>query len=118
LIFFSTPVGGLIDARVLKVVFAKPGIVLAQFTVVSALATRLLKSTFGTSSSKLEVFFKVTLPLARNGLIAAFVLTWARAVGEFGATVMLAGATTMRTETLPSPYTSVWPAQMWARPWR
>jgi len=113
LIFFSTPVGGLIDARVLKVVFAKPGIVLAQFTVVSALATRLLKSTFDDidpryervartlGCSKLEVFFKVTLPLARNGLIAAFVLTWARAVGEFGATVTLAGATTMRTETLP-----------------
>lgn len=113
LIFFSTPIGDFIDARVLKVVFAKPGIVLAQFTVVSALATRLLKSTFDDidpryervartlGCSKLEVFFKVTLPLARNGLIAAFVLTWTRAVGEFGATVTLAGATTMRTETLP-----------------
>lgn len=113
LIFFSTPLGAAIDTRVLKVVFAKPGIVLAQFTVVSALATRLLKATFDDidpryeqvartlGCGKLEVFFKVTLPLARNGLIAASVLTWARAVGEFGATVTLAGATTMRTETLP-----------------
>jgi molybdate transport system permease protein len=34
-------------------------------------------------------------------LIAAGVITWARAIGEFGATVTLAGATAMRTETLP-----------------
>jgi molybdate transport system permease protein len=51
--------------------------------------------------SKLAVFFKVTLPLARDGLIAAMILTWARALGEFGATVTLAGATKMKTETLP-----------------
>jgi molybdate transport system permease protein len=43
----------------------------------------------------------VVMPLARNGLIASGILTWARAVGEFGATVTLAGATAMRTETLP-----------------
>jgi molybdate transport system permease protein len=43
----------------------------------------------------------VTLPLAKNGVIAAGVLTWARAIGEFGATVTLAGATKMKTETLP-----------------
>jgi molybdate transport system permease protein len=39
--------------------------------------------------------------LARNGLVACTILTWARAVGEFGATVTLAGATAMKTETLP-----------------
>ncbi len=113
LVFFNTPMGSWIDERVLKIVFAVPGIVLAQFTVVSALATRLLKSTFDDIDpryeqvartlgySKVEVFFRVTLPLARNGLIAAVVLTWARAVGEFGATITLAGATSMKTETLP-----------------
>jgi len=41
------------------------------------------------------------MPLAKNGLISACILTWARAIGEFGATVMLAGATAMKTETLP-----------------
>lgn len=113
LVFFNTPVGAGIDRHLLKVVFAVPGIIVAQFTVVSALATRLLKSTFDDIDpryervartlgyTKLEAFFKVTLPLARNGLIAALILTWARAVGEFGATVTLAGATTMKTETLP-----------------
>lgn len=113
LVFFNTPIGSKIDSHVIKIVFAVSGIILAQFTVVSALATRLLKSTFDgidpryeqvartLGYSKLEAFFKVTLPLARNGLIAAIVLTWARAVGEFGATITLAGATPMKTETLP-----------------
>ncbi|UCD85305.1 MAG: ABC transporter permease subunit, partial [Deltaproteobacteria bacterium] len=78
LVFFNTPIGAGIDSRVLKIVFAVPGIVLAQFTIVSALATRLLKSTFDDIDprfeqvartlgySKLKAFFKVTLPLARS----------------------------------------------------
>jgi molybdate transport system permease protein len=114
LIFFNTPLGSSIDDNVMKFVFAVPGIILAQVTVVSALAIRLLKSTFDSidpryeqvartlGCSKPEAFFRVTLPLARDGLIASGILTWARAVGEFGATVTLAGATAMRTETLPT----------------
>jgi len=113
LVFFNTPVGAGINDNIMKFVFAVPGIILAQITVVSALAIRLLKSTFDSidpryeqvgrtlGCSKPEAFLKVTLPLAREGLIAASILTWARAVGEFGATVTLAGATAMKTETLP-----------------
>ena len=114
LVFFNTPLGSAVDDNVLKFVFAVPGIVLAQVTVISALAIRLLKSTFDSidrryeqvartlGCSKPEAFFRVTLPLARDGLIASTILTWARAVGEFGATVTLAGATAMKTETLPT----------------
>ena len=114
LVFFNTPLGSAIDDNVIKFVFAAPGIVLAQVTVISALAIRLLKSTFDgidpryeqvartLGCSKPEAFFRVTLPLARDGLIASTILTWARAVGEFGATVTLAGATAMKTETLPT----------------
>ena len=112
LVFFNTPVGAAINDN-WKFIFAVPGIVLAQITIVCALAIRLLKSTFDSidpryeqvsrtlGCSKPEAFFRVTLPLAKNGLIAAGVLTWARAMGEFGATVTLAGATPMKTETLP-----------------
>ena len=112
LVFFNTPIGAAINSN-LKFVFTVPGIVLAQVTVVCALAIRLLKSTFDSVNrryeqvsrtlgcSKAGTFFRVTLPLARNGLIAASILTWARALGEFGATVTLAGATPMKTETLP-----------------
>jgi molybdate transport system permease protein len=113
LVFFNTLPGTAIENHVMRFVFEVPGIILAQFTVVNALAVRLLKSTFDSINpryeqvgrtlgySKFEVFFRVTLPLARNGLIAATVLTWARAIGEFGATVTLVGATKMKTETLP-----------------
>jgi molybdate transport system permease protein len=114
LVFFNTPLGAGINNHVIKFVFALPGIVLAQITVISALAIRLLKSTFDSidpryeqvartlGCSKPEAFFRVTLPLARDGLIASGILTWARALGEFGATVTLAGATAMKTETLPT----------------
>jgi molybdate transport system permease protein len=114
LVFFNTPLGAAIDDNIIKFVFSVPGIVLAQITVISALAIRLLKSTFDSidpryeqvartlGCSKPEAFFRVSLPLAREGLIAATILTWARAVGEFGATVTLAGATAMKTETLPT----------------
>lgn len=112
LIFFGTPLGAGINDRI-RFVFAVPGIILAQVIVVCALAIRLLKSTFDSidpryeqvgrtlGCSQMAVFFRVILPLARDGLIAASILTWARAVGEFGATVTLAGATAMKTETLP-----------------
>lgn len=114
LVFFNTPLGSGINNHVLRFVFSVPGIVLAQVTVVSALAVRLLKSTFDgidpryehvgrtLGCSKPQVFRRVALPLAREGLIAAAILTWARALGEFGATVTLAGATSFKTETLPT----------------
>ena len=46
LVFFNTPLGAAINNNVLRFIFSVPGIVLAQFTIVSALAIRLLKSTF------------------------------------------------------------------------
>jgi molybdate transport system permease protein len=113
LVFFNTPVGEGIENHTVRFTFAVPGIILAQFVVISALAIRLLKSTFDSidpryeqvgrtlGCSKPAAFFRITLPLAKNGLIASSILTWARAVGEFGATVTLAGATPLKTETLP-----------------
>jgi molybdate transport system permease protein len=50
--------------------------------------------------SEFKSFVKVTLPLAKNGVFGAAVLAWTRAMGEFGATVTLAGATRFKTETL------------------
>jgi molybdate transport system permease protein len=48
-----------------------------------------------------RTFRRVTLPLARRGLLAGVVLSFARAVGEFGATLMIAGNIPGRTQTLP-----------------
>ncbi|MCK5109195.1 MAG: molybdate ABC transporter permease subunit, partial [Methanosarcinales archaeon] len=39
--------------------------------------------------------------MSKNGLMAGGIITWSKGIGEFGAALMLAGATRMKTETLP-----------------
>jgi molybdate transport system permease protein len=48
-----------------------------------------------------KVAWDVTLPLARRGILAGVVLAFARSLGEFGATLMVAGNIPGRTQTLP-----------------
>ncbi|MEG0640974.1 MAG: molybdate ABC transporter permease subunit [Clostridium sp.] len=55
--------------------------------------------TLGLSEKK--IFFKIAIPLASPGIIAGLVLSFARAMGEFGATLMLAGNIPGRTQTMP-----------------
>ena len=112
LIFFNNPLGEWIQDHVLRFVFTFSGIVLAQFVTILGVAVRLLKTAFDEVPAELETvartlgatprhaFFTVTVPLARRGLIAAFIVAWAKALGEFGATIMVAGSMAMRTETL------------------
>ena len=52
-------------------------------------------------ASEWTVFWRVMLPLAKPGLIAGTLLSFARALGEFGATLMLAGSIPGKTETIP-----------------
>jgi molybdate transport system permease protein len=52
-------------------------------------------------ASEWEVLRRITLPLARKGLVAGVILGAARAFGEFGATLMVAGSIPGRTQTLP-----------------
>ena len=52
-------------------------------------------------ASEWMIFWRVILPLAKPGLIAATLLVFARALGEFGATLMLAGSIPGKTETIP-----------------
>ncbi|HYO44749.1 MAG TPA: ABC transporter permease [Candidatus Limnocylindrales bacterium] len=52
-------------------------------------------------ASELELFRLVTVPLAGSALAAGLVMSWARAMGEFGATIMFAGSVAGRTQTLP-----------------
>jgi len=52
-------------------------------------------------SSEAEVLWRVTLPLSRQGILAGLLLGIARALGEFGATLMVAGNIPGRTQTLP-----------------
>jgi molybdate transport system permease protein len=52
-------------------------------------------------ASPFRVFSRIALPLAAPGLLAGAAMSWARALGEFGATLMFAGNLTGRTQTLP-----------------
>lgn len=113
LLFFRSTGGQWVEENLLRFVFEVPGIILAQFTVALALATRVLKASYQDVDVRYEqvarflgctpwgAFRRVTFPLARRGLVAAFILGWARSVGEFGATVTLAGAVPGKTETVP-----------------
>lgn len=59
------------------------------------------KAAFTLGKSEVETFFLVTLPLAKKGLIAGLILSFARALGEFGATIMIAGNIPGKTSTIP-----------------
>lgn len=52
-------------------------------------------------STEWEILWRVTLPLARRGIVAGLILGAARALGEFGATLMVAGNIPGQTQTLP-----------------
>jgi len=113
LVFFSTPLGELIQNKGVFFVFEVPGILLAQFATIAGLATRLMKASLdeispryeavarSLGSSPWQAFYKITLPLSFRGLLASVILSWAKAFGEFGATVTLAGAMPGKTETMP-----------------
>lgn len=93
------------------------GVILAQFTVAAAFAIRTMRGTFDHLPARPEevaltlgctpgqAFRLVALPAARRGMVAAFCISWARSLGEFGPILVFAGATRMRTEVLP---TTVW----------
>jgi len=63
--------------------------------------TNLEKVSYTLGHSPWNTFVNITLPLAARGLAAGVVLTFARAIGEFGATLILAGNIPSRTQTMP-----------------
>lgn len=113
LILFSSPFGDWLKDMGFKVVFDVKGIVIAQFFVNLPFAMRMMRTAFMQVDERLEVIAgmlgaskwkqltTILLPLSRNAIISMLVLTWSRAIGEFGATLMLVGITRMKTETLP-----------------
>ena len=52
-------------------------------------------------SSNIKIFFTITLPLVYPGILAGFVLSFARSIGEFGATIAFVGNIPGETQTLP-----------------
>ena len=105
LLIFSSPFGKALKDIGLAVVFQPAGIVLAQLIVNLPFAIRMIKTAFLDVNPRMEFVAKTlgATPGAvfRNAIISTLVLTWARGMGEFGATLMLVGVTRMKTETLP-----------------
>jgi molybdate transport system permease protein len=94
-------------------VYTTRGIVMAQFFVACAFGVRAIKATFDTigvrheqvartlGCTKVQAFFKVVLPMAATGLVAGAVMTWARAIAEFGPVLFFSGSTRWKTEVMP-----------------
>ena len=113
LLIFSSPLGKALKEAGFAVVFSPAGIVFAQMIVNRPFAIRMMRTAFAGVNPRVEfvaqtlgampwdVFRTIIVPMCRNQIVSAFVLTWARGMGEFGATLMLVGVTRMKTETLP-----------------
>lgn len=111
LLFLRQPPGSLLESLV-GFTFRFPGVVLAQFTVVFALIVRTASAAFAQANplwerhaalygaSRMFILTRVTLPTAKRGLLAALAMAFGRALGEFGATVTVAGTIPGRTETM------------------
>jgi molybdate transport system permease protein len=107
------PFGAALDAAGVPIVFTWRGCVVASAVMAFPLAYRACRTAFETvdprlpaiartlGASRVDAFRAVTLPLAKGGVLAAAVLAFARSVGEFGATIVLAGNVEGETRTLP-----------------
>jgi molybdate transport system permease protein len=106
-------VGSSLEVIGLTIPFTTIAVILAQVFVAAPFFVRSARAGFAAVDRDLEdaarvdgaaerqVFRWITVPLARSALAAGLVMSWARALGEFGATIMFAGNIAGRTQTLP-----------------
>ena len=105
--------GGTLRFFGIEIPFTQAAVVMALTYVALPFYTRQAVATFATMDHQLlgasrtlgagsaRTFFRVALPLGRQGLAAGAALAWARALGEFGATILFAGSLQGKTQTLP-----------------
>jgi len=105
--------GDVFESLGLQIAFSPAAVVLAQTFVAAPYYVRAATIGFAHVEAELEqaasidgagpwqVFRHVTAPLAWHGLVSGAALTWARALGEFGATIIFAGNFPGRTQTMP-----------------
>jgi len=105
-------IGGWLHEIGIDLIFTWQGAVLASAVVAFPLVFKGARAAFESvdshlenaartlGSSELRIFFRVTLPLAWRGILAGTMLAFARAMGEFGATLMVAGNIPGRTQTV------------------
>ena len=105
--------GGVLDVAGLQIPFTALAVVLAQTFVSAPFFVRSARAGLAgvdrevedaarvDGASEPQVVRRITVPLASAALAAGLVMSWARALGEFGATIMFAGNVAGRTQTLP-----------------
>ena len=105
--------GGPLDALGIAIPFTTIAVILAQVFVATPFYVRSLRSGFLALDQDVEdaarmdgagewdLIRRISLPLAAPAMAAGLVMSWARALGEFGATIMFAGNVEGRTQTLP-----------------
>ena len=105
--------GPWLESLGITVGFTTAAVVLAQCFVAGPFYVRAAKAGFLTADRELEIvshtlgvshwatFWRVTVPVAWPALMGGAVMCWARALGEFGATIMFAGSFQGRTQTMP-----------------
>jgi sulfate transport system permease protein len=105
--------GRLLEPQGVQLMFTPWAIVLANIFVTFPLAFGVIKPVFDTMSASLEeasatigatrwqTFWHVTLPSLRGAIVTGALLTFARAVGEFGSTILVSGNLAARTQTAP-----------------
>lgn len=107
-----SPVGQWLYDRGIEIVFNWKGVLIAMAVMSFPLLVRSARTSFSEVNPRLEqiaatlgasglkIFFVITIPLAYKGIVAGALLAFSRALGEFGATILLAGNIPGRTQTL------------------
>ena len=106
-------IGRLLNDFGIQIAFSQTAVIMAQVFVAAPFYIKAARVGFASVSTDLEqaaaldgasswqTFRRVTMPLAWTGLVSGCVMTWARALGEFGATMIFAGNFPGRTQTMP-----------------
>jgi molybdate transport system permease protein len=107
------PIGKLLELYNTSLIFSWSATVIAAVVVSFPMMYRTTRSAFEQIDiniisaartlglSEFKIFYKIAIPLAMPGIIGGLVLSFARAIGEFGATLMLAGNIPGKTQTMP-----------------
>ena len=88
-------------AVIAATVLALPLMVVSSRAAIESVNPQYEIASYTLGKSPTATFFLITLPLARRGILAGIVLSFTRALGEFGATFMLAGNIAGKTQTMP-----------------
>jgi molybdate transport system permease protein len=88
-------------AVIAAIVLALPLMVLSARAAIEGVNPQFELASYTLGKSRSATFFLITLPLAKRGILAGIVLSFTRALGEFGATFMLAGNIPGKTQTMP-----------------